>query len=71
LSLLGYQIIIAILVIGSAQLKAKKGLYIALIFTSLWTITHIFVPWLMVLQFTTIIVSGFIGFSITNNKRKS
>lgn len=56
-------------VIGGAilisSLLGRKALGVAVVCASVWTATHIVVPWLVMLQFITIGVSGLIGLVVT------
>lgn len=61
LSVLFYQILIAVIIIICAS-KGKKALFIAVVLASLWTLTHVFYPPLMILQFLTIISSSIYGY---------
>jgi uncharacterized membrane protein YccC len=60
-----YQILIASIILITAFLSRKKY-YIATVAISLWTVTHIFVAWLMAIQFGTIIIASLIGLVIVN-----
>jgi hypothetical protein len=63
-----YQIIIALIIVLSAIIKGKKGLNYSLIGTIIWTLLHIFVPWLMIIQFFTILVAYGIGNAIVKEE---
>lgn len=65
MAIAAYQILIASIILVAAFLSRKK-FYITLIGASLWTITHIFVAWLMALQFGTILVTSLLGLAIVN-----
>jgi len=67
LAVIFYQILIATIIIVSAS-KSKKALFIAFILTSLWTLTHVFYPPLMVVQFITIISSSIYGYKRANSR---
>jgi hypothetical protein len=56
-----YQVLIATIILCAAA-KGKKLLLVALVLASLWTLSHVFYPPLMVLQFCTIIFAGMYGF---------
>lgn len=56
-----YQITIAVIVISAGRVGGKVGCVIAAILASIWTLTHVFMPWLMILQFGTILVALVIG----------
>jgi hypothetical protein len=62
---LGYQALIGGIILlascfGKEILKGAVGL------AALWTCTHIFAPWLMIVQFFTIAISGGIGYVIAS-----
>ena len=59
-----YQIVIAGIIIGGTLLKGAKGLKWTAIGAVVWTLWHIFVPWLMLLQFGTITLAYAIGNAI-------
>ena len=61
LGVLFYQILIAAIIIFAAS-KGKKFLAIAVGLAFLWTLSHVFYPPLMVVQFCTIIGSGIYGY---------
>ena len=61
LAVIFYQIIIGGIIVLSAKLWGRKALGLATIIAIIWTIMHIFVMWLMILQFITIIVAYNIG----------
>ncbi len=61
LGVLFYQILIAAIIIFAAS-KGKKSLALAAGLASLWTLSHVFYPPLMVVQFCTIIGSGIYGY---------
>lgn len=56
-----YQALIAAIIIFAAS-KGKKALIIAVVLAVLWTLSHVFMPLLMVLQFCTIIGSAIYGY---------
>lgn len=56
-----YQAVIALLIIGAGFTGDFKALVIITLSASAWTLTHVILPWLMILQFSTIIVSTIIG----------
>ncbi|WJJ96348.1 hypothetical protein [Algibacter luteus] len=62
-----YQIVIAALIIISGY-SGKKAKVITTIIIALFTITHIFMPWLMILQFITIAISFSVASYIANKK---
>lgn len=61
LGVLSYQIVIAAVIIFAAS-KGKKFLALAVGLAVLWTLSHVFYPPLMLLQFCTIIGSGGYGY---------
>ena len=63
-AVLGYQIVIFIIIVAAAS-SGRKALYIAMFIASIWTATHIFVPWLMILQFCTIGFAFLIGLGMS------
>lgn len=63
MAIIAYQIIIAVIIIVSAFF-GRGALGIIILAACLWTITHIFMPWLMILQFGTILISALIGLPI-------
>ncbi len=63
MGILAYQIVIALIIIISGY-SGKKSLNTATIIIILFTITHVFMPWLMIVQFITIAIS----YSIIKNK---
>jgi len=64
LAVLFYQILIAVIIIVSAS-RGRIALLIAVIMASLWTLTHVFYPPLMIFQFFTIICSSIYGYKKT------
>ena len=69
MGILGYQLVIAAFVIGAALLKGAIGLKWAAIGALVWTMFHIFAPWLMLIQFCTIGIAYAIGNAIVVEKR--
>lgn len=67
LAVIFYQIIIGGIIVLSAKLWGRKALGLATIIAIIWTIMHIFVMWLMILQFITIIVAYNIGKGFIKN----
>lgn len=63
-----YQLLIAGFIIGAAVKGGRTGCVIAAVIASLWTLTHIFMAWLMLLQFGTVAVATIIGLSIGTKK---
>ena len=59
-----YQILIAAIVVYAAS-KGKKFLFLAVGLVSLWTLSHVFYPPLMILQFITVLGSGAYGYRKT------
>lgn len=68
LAVIFYQIIIGGIIVLSAKLWGRKALGLATIIAIIWTIMHIFVMWLMILQFITIIVAYNIGKGFIKNE---
>lgn len=64
IGVLFYQVLIATIIIFAAN-KGKKALTIAVVLASLWTLSHVFSPLLMFLQFCTIIGSSIYGYRNT------
>lgn len=64
MEILIYQIVIAAIVIGAALLKGAIGLKWAAVGTVVWTVLHIFAPWLMLIQFFTIAIAYAVGNAI-------
>lgn len=60
MAILGYQVTIAFIII-IASLFGKKSFYIAVGGAIIWTLTHVFMPWLMIVQFFTIFIAYSIG----------
>ena len=56
-----YQILIASIILFTAN-KGRKVLTIAVVLAVLWTLSHVFNPLLMILQFCTIIVTSIYGY---------
>ena len=56
-----YQIIIAAIIIFAAT-KGKKIFSLAVVLATLWTLSHVFYPPLMSVQFITIIGSASYGY---------
>lgn len=56
-----YQILIASIIVFAAS-KGKKVLIIAVVLAALWTLSHVFYPPLMIVQFCTIIGSVIYGY---------
>jgi hypothetical protein len=69
LSVLFYQILIAVIIIVCAT-WGRKALFVAFVLTSLWTLTHVFYPPLMIVQFITIIVSSIYGYKKSARKKE-
>lgn len=64
MEILIYQLVIAAIIIGAALLKGAVGLKWAAIGAVIWTVLHIFAPWLMLIQFFTIGIAYAIGGAI-------
>lgn len=56
-----YQILIAVIIIFAAT-KGKKFFAVAVVLAVLWTLSHVFYPPLMIIQFLTIIGSSSYGY---------
>jgi len=54
MAILIYQLVIAAIIICAAIVKGEIGVRWAAIGAVIWTVFHIFAPWLMLLQFGTI-----------------
>jgi hypothetical protein len=65
MAILLYQIFIALIVVivGSSS---KIAATITAGFAALWTLTHVFMPWLMVIQFFTIWVAYSVAIGISD-----
>jgi len=63
-----YQLVIGAIVVGGALVKGKIGLNWATTGAVVWTILHIFAPWLMLIQFGTIGVAYAIGNAIAGDE---
>ena len=61
LGVLFYQIVIAAIIIYAAS-KGKKYLVLAVGLASIWTLSHVFYPPLMFVQFLNIIGAGVYGY---------
>ena len=55
-----YQLVIALTIIASGLFKAKGPTVLAVLW-GVFTVTHVFMPWLMVTQFATIAASWVLG----------
>jgi len=64
MEILIYQLVIAAIIISAALLKGRIGLNWAAIGAVIWTLFHIFAPWLMLIQFFTIAIAYSIGGAI-------
>jgi hypothetical protein len=64
MGIIGYQIVIALIII-IASFFGRSALGIVVFLAIIWTVTHVFVPWLMAIQFMTIGVSSLIGLLIS------
>jgi len=62
-----YQIIIAVFIISAAVLKGSSGLRFASLVALVWTLFHVFAPWLMLVQLFTIAISYGIGNAIVKD----
>lgn len=69
LTVIVYQFVIAGIVIGGALLKGAVGLRWTAIGAVVWTLWHIFAPWLMLLQFFTIAIAYAIGNAIVGEEK--
>lgn len=58
LGVFGYQIVIFLIIYLSAK-GGRKLRNKAILILSIWTLTHVFVPWLAILQFITIFLAFF------------
>lgn len=56
-----YQVLIAAIIIFAAT-KGKKIFTVAVVLAVLWTLSHVFYPPLMIIQFLTIIGSASYGY---------
>jgi hypothetical protein len=63
MAIIGYQILIAAIIL-ICSFFGRTAYSIAVGGACLWTITHIFMPWLMVIQFITIGIASLIGYPI-------
>jgi hypothetical protein len=61
-----YQLTIAGIIIIASIIKGRAGCNLASIIAVIWTLTHIFAPWLMAIQFVTIGISYLLGRSISS-----
>jgi hypothetical protein len=68
MAILIYQVVLAGIILFSA-LQGRKALYKSATVLSMWTLTHLFMPWLVGLQFATIVIAFFIGLGISNPKK--
>ncbi len=59
-----YQVLIATIIIVAAY-KGKKALTVAVVLAVLWTLSHLFYPPLMILQFCTITGAAIYGYRKT------
>jgi len=64
MEILGYQIGILAVIVIATLLLGEKGMWLAVVGTSIWTLVMIFTSWLMILQFVTIFVGLAIAFGI-------
>ena len=65
MEILIYQAVIGSLIVGAAFLKGAIGLKWATGAAIVWTLFHVYAPWLMGIQFITIGIAYAIGNSIT------
>ena len=56
-----YQIVIASIIIVAALLKGQIGANWTAGAAVIWTLFHVFAPWLMLLQFGTIVLAYTVG----------
>lgn len=54
MAILAYQILIFCLIVGATLMFGRKGQLIATTLAAVWTITQVFLPWLIFLQFVTV-----------------
>ena len=70
IAVLIYQAVIFSIIIAASVISGRTACVISTLLLCMWTLTHIFYPPLMVLQFIVIAISFAIGMSITSNKSK-
>ncbi|PJF37909.1 MAG: hypothetical protein CUN55_19685 [Phototrophicales bacterium] len=68
MEILIYQIVIGAIIVVAAIVKGEIGLKYATIGAVVWTVFHIFMPWLMLLQFVTIALAFGIGNAIVQEE---
>lgn len=64
-----YQFVIAGIIIAGALFKGAIGLKWTAIGAVVWTLWHIFAPWLMLIQFFTIGIAYAIGNAIVGERK--
>ena len=69
IAILTYQIVIAAIIVAGAFLKGRVGLKWATIAAVVWTLAHVPIPWLMLLQFITISIAYGIGNAIAGDEK--
>ena len=62
IGVLSYQVLIAAIIIFSST-KGKKVFALTVVLAILWTLSHVFYPPLMIVQFITIIGSAIYGYN--------
>lgn len=70
IAVLLYQAVIFSIIIAASVISGRTACVIFTLLLCMWTLTHVFFPPLMVLQFIVIVISFTIGMSITSNKSK-
>ena len=69
MGVLGYQALIGGIIISSGFF-GKARFKLVMLVAVVWTLAHVYIPWLMFLQFVTIFISGGIGFDIASRAEK-
>lgn len=71
IAVLLYQAVIFSIIIAASVISGRTACVISTLLLCMWTLTHVFFPPLMVLQFIVIVISFIIGMSVSGVTKES
>lgn len=71
IAVLLYQAVIFSIIIAASVISGRTACVISTLLLCMWTLTHVFFPPLMVLQFIVIVISFVIGMSVSSVTKES
>lgn len=63
MGILDYQLVIAIIIL-IASLFGRKGWWVGIILTTVWTLANVFMAWVLIVQYITIAIAGALGYLV-------